>query len=275
MTGKQGTTADIALRAKMKLWQRFTELYPDRALEQKGYVKSPEQNLVAGIDIGTFERDLSDGSGNELESKFLAVHSSSALAVNTFAFWKTKPESLMLCNISGFNELTFEKKCSTGLGGTPPNLDILLENESAVIGIESKFLEFLRPKKPKFASSYSRDKLPQIEDRSWNALEHYRNGPHQHLDVAQLIKHYLGIRKQYGHKETKMLLYLFWEPENASELPEFSRHREEIKEFADRIDGGSVQFLAMSYPELWNEWSARKELSGHVDNLRTRYLVRI
>jgi len=112
--------ADIVQRAKKKLWQRFTELYPHRVLDQKGYVRSPEKNLLADIDIETFERNLSDGSGNELESKFLAVHSSSALAVNTFAFCKVKPQSLMLCDISGFNELMFEKKCGTGLGGTPP-----------------------------------------------------------------------------------------------------------------------------------------------------------
>jgi len=275
MTGKQSTTANIELRAKRKLWQRFTELYPHRAVDQKGYVKSPEQNLVAGIDVGMFERDLSDGSGNEFESKFLAVHSSSALAVNTFALWKSNPQSLTLCNVSGFNKLTFEKKCSTGLGGTPPNLDVLLESEAAVIGIESKFLEYQQPKKPKFSPSYSRDKLPQVEDHWWIALEHYRNAPHQHLDVAQLIKHYLGIRKQYGHKDTKVLLYLFWEPKNASELPAFARHRQEIKEFADSIEGNSVRFVAMSYPELWNNWNSWQDLSAHVVNLQRRYLVGI
>jgi len=275
MTGTENIRGGNVLRAKKKLWQRFTELYPHQAPDRKGYLTSPEQNLVPGIDIGTFERDLSDGSGNELESKFLAVHSSSALAVNTFAYWKTNPQSLTLCDISGFNKLTFEKKCRTGLGGTPPNLDVLLESESAVIGIESKFLEYLKPKKPKFASSYSRDRLPQIEDRWWKALEHYRSCPQQHLDVAQLIKHYLGIRKQYGHKDTKVLLYMFWEPENASELPEFSRHREEIKEFASRIDESSVRFEAVSYPELWNEWSTRKDLSAHVANLRKRYSMRL
>jgi len=57
-----------------------------------------------------------------------------------------------------------------------------------------------------------------------NALEYYGDASHQHLDVAQLIKHYLGIRKRYGHKDTKVLLYLYWEPENASALAEFGRH---------------------------------------------------
>ncbi len=275
MTGKENAMANIELRAKKKLWQRFTELHPHQAPDQKGYVTAAEQNLLPGIDIVTFKQDLSGGSGNELESKFLAVHSSSALAVNTFALWKTDPQSYTLCNITGFNQLTFEKKCRTGLRGTPPNLDVLLECETAVVGIESKFLEHLTRKKPKFSPSYSRDKLPQIEDLWWKALGHYRNAPQQHLDVAQLIKHYLGIRKQCAHKDTKVLLYLFWEPENALELPEFRKHREEIREFASRIDGGSVRFEAMSYPELWNNWNVRKDLSAHVANLRRRYSVEI
>ena len=131
---------------------------------------------------------LKEGSGNELYKKFCAAHSSSALVVNTFARWKKDPTSLNIFGNTNFNTITFEGKCSTGLGGTPPNLDILLTNDDNIIGIESKFTEYLKPKKPHFSSSYQREKLPQAEDEWWSLLEKVRDGSPQYLDAAQLIK---------------------------------------------------------------------------------------
>ena len=81
--------------------------------------------------------------------------------MNTFAYWKKDPSSLNIFGNTNFNTLTFEGKCSTGLGGTPPNLDILLTNDDSIIGIESKFTEYHKLKKPHFSSSYQRKKQPQ------------------------------------------------------------------------------------------------------------------
>jgi hypothetical protein len=53
--------------------------------DKNGYVQTVEQNLVGGVRLLDFESDLRQGDGNELETKFRAVHSSAALAVNTFA----------------------------------------------------------------------------------------------------------------------------------------------------------------------------------------------
>jgi hypothetical protein len=173
----------------------------------------------------------------------------------------------------------FEGKCSIGLGGTPPNLDILLKNDDCIIGIESKFTEYLKPKKPHFSSSYQRDKLPQAEDQWWGLLEKVRDGSSQYLDTTQLIKHYLGLRclnNKEGFANHKItLLYLYWEPVNWGDFDVFKNHREEIENFANQVKGSAVKFVAKSYPELWIEWDNQKDISDHAANLRSRYSLSI
>lgn len=53
-----------------------------------GYTKSIEFNLIPGVSKDVFISDLKSGSGNELEFKFKALYSSSALAVNNFSIVK-------------------------------------------------------------------------------------------------------------------------------------------------------------------------------------------
>jgi len=265
---------DIVERAKRAVWQQFVS-QSEFKIDDKGYVAEPWMNLLPGITMDSFESELDDGSGSELEGKFLAVHSSSALAVNAFAIWKKDFSNLSLCGKTEFTELEFEKKCSTGLGGTPPHLDVFLENRSTVVGIESKFLETLKPKKPHFASSYNRDNLPQIENEWWELLLEVSEGEPQYLDVAQLIKHYLGLRNGWRGEKEIILLYLFWEPENAAHFVEFRRHREELAYFESRVRDSSVAFVGKSYPELWREWKAIQGTKDHVRNLRRRYSLKI
>ena len=66
-------------KAKAALWAKFTG-----AKDDKGYAHSSHDNLVPGVRLEQFKDDLLQGSGNELKTKFCAVHSSSALAVNCF-----------------------------------------------------------------------------------------------------------------------------------------------------------------------------------------------
>lgn len=55
-----------------------------------GYTPSLNDNLVPGVRLDQFQEDLLQGHGNELDTKFRAIHSSSALAVNSFARLKQK-----------------------------------------------------------------------------------------------------------------------------------------------------------------------------------------
>jgi hypothetical protein len=92
------------------------------------------------------------------------------------------------------------------------------------------------------------------------------------LDAAQLIKHALGLAR--GRNNTIVnLVYVYWEPIDASLSPLFTQHRTEIVEFTERVTGDNPTFESMSYSELWRTWTASGDdsLLAHVQNLRTRY----
>ena len=139
--------------------------------DANGYVGQLTENLLPGVLRDHFESDLKHGGGHELERKFLALHSSSALAINTFATLKNGLNSLTIIGKSGFHSLVFENQLTTGLRGTPPNLDVYLRTDVEALGIESKFLEYFTPKAASFSNSYSRDRLKFAEDSWWKVLK--------------------------------------------------------------------------------------------------------
>lgn len=271
-TSPPPATAD---RAKQAIRRRYNEISAEK-LDNRGYAATVELNLLPGVRLEDVQADFAQGSGNELDGKFRAAHSSAALAVNAFGPWRNHPHGLSLLGKSGFTRLQFEQKCPTGLGGIPPNLDVLVEGPGVVIGIESKFLEILAPKQPEFADSYARENLPQMEAAWWSLLCKLKAGPAQHLDAAQLVRHYLGLRNQPEFRDRKIvLLYLFWEPANWQDFPEYRRHREEIAAFQDQVKDSAVTFTWMTYPELWRHWDALGLFSGHVLEIRKRYSLAI
>ena len=261
---------DFHGRARRALQQNFSG-----TADSKGYVRVPDENLVAGVRLEDFEADLRRGAGDELRMKFCALHSSAALAANTFAPFKARPEDLVLVGSGSFNRLEFEKPLPTGLKGTPPNLDVWLEREQEVIAIESKLLEYFQPKKAKFKDKYQRTALPQRDECWWEVLEEAKTAGKRHLDVAQLVKHYFGIsnhvRKNVVGRAT--LLYLFWEPLNWTDVAVCRQHRAEVEELAKRVAGSRVKFEWMTYPQLWETWSAVPLLAPHAANLKARYGV--
>ena len=99
---------DFLSHIKQKLWERFKEKSIS-TIDKNGYVLTPQENLLPGINLADFEDDYMQGSGNELEGKFLAVHSSSALVANTFARWYKTPSKLLLygnCSFIDLNNIT-------------------------------------------------------------------------------------------------------------------------------------------------------------------------
>lgn len=262
-------------RAKRAIVQRCGETAQEKP-DENGYVSRAELNLIPGVRLDDIRADLEQGSGNELEGKFRAAYSSSALAVNTFGPWRAAPNGLDLLGKSNFDFLQFEGQCPSGLGGIPPNLDLLVTGPDLAIGIESKFLEFLALKQPKFASSYKRENLPQMEACWAQWLDELKAGPKQYLDAAQLVRHYLGLRNQPEFKGKKIvLLYLFWEPENWRDFAEYRQHREEIALFQDKVKDSEVAFEWLTYPQLWNQWESKGLFPDHVREIRKRYLLSI
>jgi len=258
-------------RAKQALWKK-SRLPHDPG----GYVSKPEENLILGVAPDLIRPDYEKGSGHEWPLKFRAIHSSAALAANTFGRFKSEPSRLTFSGNRGFDSLKLEARCLTGLGGTPPNLDVLLRSADTVIGIESKLLEPLTPREPKFAASYSRSRLPLCDDIWWSLLEDLRQGPRSQLDAAQLVKHYLGLRKQYPAGKKVLLVYLFWKPLNAAEFYEYSVHARDLERFHNAVQGSqTVRFMAMDYLELWDAWMNEKDMAEHARLLKDRYCVEI
>ena len=182
---------EIKGAVKKALYRRFQGIRPGVSLDQNGYTATAEENLIDSVFMSDFEEDLRQGGGNELNGKFRAAHSSSALAVNVFGPFKRHLTNLTLLGKDGFDSFEFEKKCLTGLQGQPPNLDGVAQSRDGVVGVESKFTEYLQPHVAKFSDAY-REKIR--DDRRKGAWfeemgrltkepDHYT-----YLDAAQLIK---------------------------------------------------------------------------------------
>ena len=245
------------------------------ALGPDGYAVTIEANLLHPLSPET-HAEFAAGAGRELDRSMRAPHSSAALAVNAFEPWRARSEHLELAGIRSFETIAFEKQLATGLRGTPPHLDLVAEARDAVVAVESKCLEYLTPKVPHFRPSYRTLENPYGR-RSWFRYVAEEATRAQHLDVAQLVKHWLGLCRAYPDRQVT-LLYLYWEPENWQQTPECCRHRREIRDFADRVAGDAVRFSALSYPELWTHWDQRSAapwVTEHVTRLRRRYVVAI
>jgi hypothetical protein len=104
--------------------------------------------------------------------------------------------------------VSFEAQYPTGLPENPTNLDVTLDRpNSEIIDIESKFTEWLTPK-PKSKISFKGKYFPE-DYGVWNLVslpkcqvlaEQIRDGAiaFRYLDVAQLLKHALGLATGAG-----------------------------------------------------------------------------
>jgi len=95
------------------------------------------------------------------------------------------------------------------------------------------------------------------------------------FNAAQIIKHYLGLRADIDHTVASRdvtLLYLYWEPSDAHKYALFGHHRAAVSAFSSGLQDETIRFQAMSYPELWSQWSANV-LTTHVEQLGGRYAL--
>lgn len=255
--------------------------------DNKGYVSSNFENLISSVNSWEqIEKDLEKGQGNELKPDrfgnipFNAVHSSSALCVNNFGLLKNKLKEFTFLNYSGFNEATFEKKLPTGI--STPNLDFYLENEKTLIGIESKFTEILKKKSPNkdrnLEKYLNRKKLEYLPKSFQKIIESYITNPERlYLDVAQLIKHSIGLinasQKRDNNPKT-VLVYIYWLPENWIHFDIFKQHNIEINEFKNSINE-YIDFIPMSYLEFWDHYAAEPIFKESICEMRKRYELKI
>jgi hypothetical protein len=227
-----------------------------------GYVADLDDNFrvpLADAVRRAFERgkgrELADAPGRPASMR--ALHSSAALVVNVFEYWRTAADRGPLVGALGLSGnvagVEFEATFPTGLGGTPPHLDVALRfDDDTVVGIECKFTEWMAPKPSaprSWPGSYfgvpcrwaerGLHKCRDLAERLDRGAEHFR-----HLDAPQLLKHGLGLAAAGRHFR---LLYVYFDCSRRAAAGE--AHRHEVARFAAAC-GDELGFRALSYQQL-------------------------
>ena len=180
-------------------------------VDSNGYCRQCDANLYEPLSACS-RRDLGGGNGSELgeaggRGKIQALHSSAALVCNFFDYWRGRdlaPLAQGLGTSTRLCGLALEQKFPTGLGGVPPNLDVVLYGcDGSVFAIESKFTEpFVKSKNKSFLKTqyfpesgglWKEAGLPECQ----RLAEDLRDGllRFELLDAAQLLKHMLGLAR--------------------------------------------------------------------------------
>jgi len=216
-----------------------------------------------------------------------AVHSSSALSVNVFQYWKKIEQVAVIAVACGFCpkescpslEIGFEDKFPIdGIPRIPPNIDVVFRNSESSqfkrFAVECKFSEpygllgdkGLKPAYVDLVTLWS--DIPKLYDLAKKICPN--DNCFTYLHSAQLIKHILGLKTACGSKEGFKLLYLWYDVLGR----EGAIHRDEIEKFADVARADGVHFNAMSYQELILALSKeyRQKHSAYIKYLTRRYL---
>jgi len=246
-------------------------------MSDNDHVNSFEDNLIDTFaNWDEIKSELLKGQGSELKGKngkikFLSVSSSCALCVNTFALLKQHKDKI---GVNGFTEATFEKHLPTGI--SKPNFDFYLENNDGKIGIESKFTEIFYKKLPNAGNNLekyiNRKELKYLPNDFNKILEHYINMDEKlHLDVAQLIKHTIGLIKNKNNKHIR-LVYIFWTPSNYYEFDMYEKHLQEIEDFNNIMRRNiEIDFEWTTYEKFWKFYAKDDLFKDHILKLRNRY----
>lgn len=275
------------IKAKQNSWALNNKIALIGSKGERGkpaYTTRLEDNLFEPLDPEA-KKDINEGDGGELKGnppKMHALHSSSALGINVFHYWKRIDKVVDIAAACGFcgkennfpNNIRFEQKYPIHEKfKTSPNLDIVIENLSQarfkVFAIESKFSEAYAPQghlelKQKYI------KLTKIWDDVPNLYQFAKyKDEFKYLHSAQLVKHILGLKNKIG-KEKFRLLYLWYDCLGY----EGAKHRDEIEQFVNITKKDSINFHALSYQDLIvklsNEY--RSEHESYIKYISSRYL---
>jgi hypothetical protein len=251
----------------------------------RGYVERFDDAVLPNLTPhvkAAIRRDLTGKGGSELVErgrslpKFHAAHSSAGLAANAFAPWLGEHRGIPFQGEQFTGEVHLEAKCQTGLRGTPPTLDCLVDGPH-VLAVESKLTDTFATHEALFPSAYGAV-VASLAHQTWrHEYDRLAEDPQRYrfLDAAQLVKHYLGLRRQFRHR-TVTFAYLYWEPTNASDIAQAVVHAAELEEFTRRVKDPQLRFVGMSYRTLWEDWAGPDRpawLREHAAALRQRYEV--
>jgi hypothetical protein len=229
------------------------------------YTTRIENNLFQPLNEGTRE-NLEHGDGGELSmakgpAKICAVHSSSALGINLFDYWRNSIDLSVITASCGLSlagrklagEILFEQKFSIDdRFQYSPNIDVLIIPKTGsykAFAIECKFTEAYSSRK-----HAGLDHKYLENEKVWQKLPGTKclakeispnDKRFEYLHAAQLIKHILGLNRKFGHARYRFL-YLWYD---ALGEPGCT-HRQEIEVFANIVRSDGVIFHETSYQDL-------------------------
>jgi len=249
--------------------------------DENGYTLSLNDNLFCPLSPRS-EEEFRAGRGDELsKGKMRALHSSSALVVNVFEYWRGRNVDFIAqaCGASkGATSLHFERTYPTRLGGIPPHLDVEFYNPPfRPLAIEAKFTEPYRRR----TKRHIKDKY--LDSSLWKGLagceslirfirkEETGKTSFPFLDVPQLLKHILGLTAKFGKRGFE-LLYLWYDYHPSLEA---EKHRREVSEFEKYIFS-EVSFRKMTYQELFRRIRDNPEADPqYINYLAERYFYNL
>lgn len=284
------------IKKRQTLWALRNELeqQSSEGTSGTGYTKELSGNLFLEMSKDT-EDEFMKADGGELKQnpcKMQALHSSSALGVNIFEYWRDKDKTVLAKSleipVSGLDSLCFEQQMDHAESvknkktfPKSPNMDVLVRykrSNTHVIGIECKFSEAygrahsgIRPAYLAHPSLWGG--IPSI--KKWAQKLSPEDQDFVCLHPAQLIKHILALKHEcakYKHPTKKFwLVYLWYDVPTA----EGAQHRTEIKEFGEVVSKDGIRFHPISYQKLIRNmfhYGARTDHQAYLDYIAERYL---
>ncbi|MBU4348841.1 hypothetical protein KJ599_00785 [bacterium] len=255
---------------------------------RKAYTQKLDDNLFEPL-LPETVKNFKGADGGELTGnpcKMQAVHSSSALGVNIFQYWKKINQvsaiaaAFRFCSTDNTSSpgINFEIKYPiSGKFPRSPNIDVVIKNSPEsrfeVFAIECKFSEAYSPGthsgiSPKYIE------LNKVWDDIPNLLKLAKkispdDNRFTYLHLAQLVKHILGLKEKFGKNKFR-LLYLWYDTIG----PESAKHHKEVEEFTKITKADGVYFHAMSYQDLIIKLTKnyRNTHRDYIDYINERYL---
>ena len=225
--------------------------------------------------------------GNEVESgKFASPESSSALAVNAFGWFLERPDALpplpgVPMGRPEVVEIEAEMRFPWS-GGRHPWLDVAITTATTLVGVEAKRYEPFRPGKAvTFSEAYdSRDWGPGMA--AYDGLRADLTAGRlrfRHLDAVQLVKHAYGLRNQARKRgRGAVLVYLHaapaaWASGKPVDPGAIAAHAGEVADFAARVKGADVVFVALRWSDLLAQWAGEPRIAAHAAAVSARFGV--
>lgn len=281
-------------KVESNLTQLFAEALTgtraDAKIDDLGYAGF-EDSLVEGIDADEVRRAFAtaDSRGPEgRQPRLYAAQSPIMILVNTMAPWLHDKAALAIDGHRGFRDIRFEIRMPPVEGEGWLWMPGLLVSPGRIVGIESETTDYLSGHRVSFTESMEAF-WETREENGWRremlALQRGDYG-YSRLDAARLIKQYMGLRLMLEAVAADgtapmpaSLVYLYWEPLNAARYGEFNGHHKEIERFQLVVAGADIDFVSMSYLDLWASWSrdeaAPSWLAMHIARLHQRYSIRV